>query len=127
MGKKIRKPDEESHPFPSKREMDALEQDVKRYDKPDISDRKASANSIVGVFGEFFDSYVIFAFDLEGNPFIMRKADTPKDMLAIEKLVTNYVDGEINMVRGVAPSDIDDAMRDWIDEEWNDDDDGING
>lgn len=122
MGKRTKK--EESVPFIPQKELDELIVDIQKYsEKPNM--KRVSAQTIVGVMGEFFESYIVFAHDLDGNQFVMRKADNARDMRAINGLVEDYVDDRITMTsrNGRNMGGVDNEIEDWMNGLAEDDDD----
>lgn len=122
MGKRTKK--EEAVPFIPQKELDELIVDIQKYsEKPNM--KRVSAQTIVGVMGEFFESYIVFAHDLDGNQFVMRKADNARDMRAINGLVEDYVDDRITMTsrNGRNMGGVDNEIEDWMNGLAEDDDD----
>lgn len=117
MGRKPKKP--ENVPFPPIEEMEQLSKDIQKYgDRKEL--KSISAPPIIGILGEFFESYMVFAYDSDGNQFLLRKVDNPRDMRAINGLIEDYIDHRIEMVH----KDDVDELENWMRRMEEEDDDG---
>lgn len=114
---------EESHFLPEK-EMEDLNQDIEFYSanlKKDLS--KMNCAAIIGILGEFLDDFIVLGHDPHGWDFVMRKVENPKDMRALNSLLSDYVNGKVKMIQRSKPIKTDESLEDFIQNYYDEDDD----
>lgn len=115
-------------PFLPSKEMAELQEDLEFY-SANVKREEVRMNcaSILALLGEFLDDFVVIGHDPKGWDFVMRKADTPKDIRALQSLLEDFADGNIKMSPGMkrlpSSSEIDDFMRQMNEDDFMEDDD----
>lgn len=90
-----------------KQELDKVEQVIKQSRKLspkikkailNIKEKKRNYDALTSRLEEMLDSYLVIGFDNNGNDYIVVKAPTPQDNLALNALIDRFVDGHFTSI-----------------------------
>tara|TARA_B100001094_G_scaffold326869_1_gene383890 strand:+ start:646 stop:930 length:285 start_codon:yes stop_codon:yes gene_type:complete len=63
-----------------------------------FKDRKSLINSVAGYLEEYLDSFILLAYDMNGNPITIKNTQTTQQNEALRSMLISYFASEIGRV-----------------------------
>lgn len=81
-------------------DMSRLLLEVTRYNKSAMEEKHVNYSVLKKILDEYLDSYIIMGYSPNGDDYILRKADSPKDRRALTHLAEELFTGQIRLTNG---------------------------